>query len=125
MSSSISFCTMRADESPNLSKIFLLEYDDDLGDDEEDDLGDDEEDDLYEGDFDDLRDDEEDDLGDDLGDDEEDDLYEGDFDDLRDGDTDDDFEDDFIIIYKNIIFMMLILSNNSICAKNKLQFENI
>ena len=95
MSSFIRFCTMWTEESLNFSNIFLFEYDEDFGDDEEDDdLGDD-----------DLGDDEEDD---DLGDD----LYEGDLDDLSDGDTDDDFDDDFIIIYKNIIFIMLINRNN-------------
>ena len=77
MSSSISFCTIWADESPNLSKIFLLEYDDVLL--EEGDL---EEGDLDEGDWDD----------DDLDDD---DLDEGDLDegDLEEGDL------DFISIY--------------------------
>jgi len=76
-SSIISFCTIPTEESPNLSNMFLLEYDDDL------DEGDLEDDDLDEG----LL--------------EDDDLGEGD---LEDDDLDEDFleDDDCILIFKNI-----------------------
>ena len=78
MLSFINLFTMTTDESPNLSKIFLLEYEDDLEDGNlvEDDLGDT---DLEDADF---------------GDD---DLDEDDF-------GDDDFGEDFILLINNIIF---------------------
>jgi len=78
MLSFINLFTMTTDESSNLSKIFLLEYEDDLEDGNlvEDDLGDT---DLEDADF---------------GDD---DLDEDDF-------GDDDFGEDFILLINNIIF---------------------